>query len=215
MDSSPLERKRKNDMISGGSAKRRDEEEDEELSKKEKRHMEFMLRLDDLQMEFLNKRERIYIQKLSQFRTDLLQLQSSTHPELLASLHLLSNISELALLSANLQKEYLLSSLSKNYEDELHDIESELKREKEAIKASLMADLNERKMRIKEEVESFDIDREIDLSGGVGIGAEKRKRKLPRAPMEDKKRKKVPGINPLKIEDVEADLIMIRKGSRR
>ncbi|RKO97878.1 hypothetical protein CAUPRSCDRAFT_926, partial [Caulochytrium protostelioides] len=128
-----------------------------ELTKKEKRYRDFAERLDRLDHDFLSTRERIYANKKRAFELELERLDRGDHPEYLERVLLLEMARRSAVRHAELLRAHQEASARALYDREAAASAFDYDAEQQRLKARMLANLEDRRKRLRAERESFDI----------------------------------------------------------
>ncbi|CAG8524940.1 11083_t:CDS:10 [Funneliformis mosseae] len=157
------------------SMKRYDEREEGEVSeehretavdqKKEKKRQEIIDRIEKLQKEFNSKKDEIFKDSIRQIDYDIRAMREGTHPEYEERLQQLIDRREQTLEKAKLYKNYRLGCVEKMFDAETRQVEEDYMLEKQGLKEQMLADMDERRKKLKEDYESFDITSDAAMDG--------------------------------------------------
>ncbi|KAJ3097488.1 hypothetical protein HDU97_004855 [Phlyctochytrium planicorne] len=187
---------------------------DDHLTKKEKRHKVFCERLEALSRDFLENKERIYFDKLAEIKQELKEILDGTHEEFEERVAILDIERQQAIHQAELYRDYQLECA-----DKLYQMEKELcLQEFAGLKDRILASLEDKKRKLKEDRDNFVITNDISLDSQKAIGTRKATRALTAKQPDDKglKRRKTNNTNPvlpfqLKDSEIFEDLNVLRK----
>ncbi|CAJ0650019.1 4892_t:CDS:2 [Entrophospora sp. SA101] len=126
-------------------------------SNKKGRRGEILDKLKKLNNEFYFKKEEIYKENLDQIDLDIKAMREGIHPEYEEQLQQLIEKREQMLEKARLYRSYRLECVEKMFEAEIKQVEKDYTTEKQGLKEQMLADIDERKKKIKEEYEGFDV----------------------------------------------------------
>ncbi|KND02757.1 uncharacterized protein SPPG_01840 [Spizellomyces punctatus DAOM BR117] len=202
-------------------AREKDEREEEDLehplTKKERKHKEYQERLERLNRDFLHNKERIFQDKLGTFKQDIQTLSQGTHPEFTDILRVFDQDRQQAVDYAALFRDYQLDCANVIYRHEHDSTVLEYKKEKESLREKLLSNLEEKKRKLKEDRENFDMHTVVvDTIEDQRLGTRKATRSHA-AKTDDKKEKRrktqaLPGLVVLASDDVALqDLSIIRR----
>ncbi|KAJ3069750.1 Sin3 histone deacetylase corepressor complex component SDS3 [Podochytrium sp. JEL0797] len=131
------------------------------LSKKDKRHREFLDRVDLIGRDFAETKERIYFEKLAAFKQELREVQDGTLPEFEQRVAQLEYDRQAAIAKAELFRNYQLECAVQMYKAEKEAYDLEYLNEKQGLRDKILQQLEERRKKLKEDRENFDISHEI------------------------------------------------------
>ncbi|KAI9105947.1 Sds3-like-domain-containing protein [Phlyctochytrium arcticum] len=134
-----------------------DEDLDHPLTKKERKHKEFQERLERLNRDFLVNKERIYQDKLASFNEDVQSITQGQHPEFVDILRVFERDRIEAMEYASYFKDYQLECANVIYEHEHDYTIAEYKREREALRERMLQVLDDKKRKLREDRENFDV----------------------------------------------------------
>ncbi|KAJ1553855.1 hypothetical protein HK096_006113 [Nowakowskiella sp. JEL0078] len=159
------------------------------------------------------------MEKLAGFRKELREAQEGSHPEIEERLIVVKMEKEMAIRSAECFKEYQIQCANSLYETEMISSNEVYEQEKAALKDRMLAEIEERKKKLKEERENFDINNESSLESQKSVTTRKNTRASGRQTEEkkEKKGKKTDKLilSPLKDEEVREDLTQLRKAMKK
>ncbi|CAI2165496.1 1988_t:CDS:10 [Funneliformis geosporum] len=157
------------------SMKRYDEREEGEASeehretvvdqKKEKKRQEILDRIEKLQKEFINKKDEIFKDSIRQIDYDIRTMREGTHPEYEERLQQLIDKREQTLEKARFYRDYRLGCVERMFDAEKRQVEDDYMLEKQGLKEQMLADMDERRKKLKEDYESFDITSDAAMDG--------------------------------------------------
>ncbi|KAL2914869.1 histone deacetylase and transcriptional regulator [Polyrhizophydium stewartii] len=157
-----------------------DEEAAREAARRERRQAELMERVEQLNRTFWERRgmwalaahdrasprchkmlkphiHSIFQQKLESYRRELKEIRLGQHPDYLEALAQLERERDAAILKAELFREYELQCAQEIYDKEHEAALAEYMAEKEGLREKMLGDLEERKRKLKEDRDSFDV----------------------------------------------------------
>ncbi|KAI8918413.1 Sds3-like-domain-containing protein [Powellomyces hirtus] len=127
------------------------------LTKKERKHKEMMERLEKLNRDFLSNKDRIFIEKVSDFKDGARQVLGGSHPEFQDIARTLEDDRNKAIVHAELFRDYQMECAAFMYRHE-HDIAiADFKKEKEAVRERMLAVLEDKKRKVRDDRENFDV----------------------------------------------------------
>ncbi|KAJ3231885.1 hypothetical protein HDU81_003450 [Chytriomyces hyalinus] len=131
------------------------------LSKKDKRTKDFTDRIDLIGREFQEGKERIYFEKLAAFKQELRDVQDGTHQEFEERVALLEFERKAAIKRAELLRNYQLECANSMYQAEKEAYDQEYLAEKQGLRDKILHQLEERRKKLKEDRENFDLTHEV------------------------------------------------------
>ncbi|KAJ3026382.1 UNVERIFIED_CONTAM: Sin3 histone deacetylase corepressor complex component SDS3 [Siphonaria sp. JEL0065] len=131
------------------------------LSKKDKRHREFLDRVDLIQRDFSEAKERIYFEKLDAIKQELRDIQDGVHQEFKERVALLEFERSASIRKAELYRNYQLECAIAIYQAEKEAYDQEYLTEKQGLREKILQHLEDRRKKLKEDRENFDISNEI------------------------------------------------------
>eukprot|EP00842_Homolaphlyctis_polyrhiza_P000168 jgi/Hompol1/1151/HPOL_004470-RA len=141
---------------------------DVEVSRKEKRLREYVERLERLNRSFWEHRDELYQEKIELFRQEIRDIQKGVHPDYLESLAILEQESKATILQAQLFRDYEQECAQRVYQLEHETSIQEYTAEKEGLLEKMLGDLEDRKRKLKEERDSFDLGNDASLETNKG-----------------------------------------------
>ncbi|CAH1756289.1 10371_t:CDS:2 [Entrophospora sp. SA101] len=130
---------------------------------KDKRRLEILEKLKKLKEEEINKKDEIYITKLNQCDQEIKALREGIHPEYEERLQQLIEKREQTLEKIRLHKNYKIQCVQKMFDLETQLVEDNYLAEKRGLREQILADLEERRKKINEDFESYDVASESGL----------------------------------------------------
>ncbi|KAI8612009.1 Sds3-like-domain-containing protein [Chytriomyces sp. MP71] len=127
------------------------------VTKKERRHREFVERVDLIGREFAEAKERIYFEKLAAFKQELRDVQDGTHHEFEERVAILEFERSAAIRRAELFRNYQIETANSMYQAEKEAYDQEYLAEKQGLRDKILAQLEERRKKLKEDRENFDM----------------------------------------------------------
>ncbi|ORX87526.1 hypothetical protein K493DRAFT_80977 [Basidiobolus meristosporus CBS 931.73] len=184
-------------------------------SKKEKLHREILERITRLNEEFELRKSKLFREKSDGLSRELKQIYHETHPEFKASLEELVSQRDESLYATKLYREYLTTHVERIYEAEVQKAEEEYEREKQGIKEKLLATIEEKKSKLKEDKDSSQIINEYAIESPSRSHSTRklRKRNMEHTEVKPTKRRNLsgPAISiALKEEEIREDMTMLR-----
>ncbi|OZJ02893.1 hypothetical protein BZG36_03808 [Bifiguratus adelaidae] len=184
-------------------------------SKRERKHRDIADRMQRLDQEFMENRERLFIEKMHAIREEMRAVQEGTHPEFWERLMDIQQSQEDMIFSAQLFRDYQIERIETEYEQERAAAEDDYKAEKRGLRDKMIGDIEERRRRLKEEKDSHDLNIDVIADSNGRLNRNLRKRGMESTETKTNKRKQVQGpafVMTLKEEDIIMDLAAIRKG---
>ncbi|KAJ3138791.1 hypothetical protein HK100_012251 [Physocladia obscura] len=133
-------------------------------SKKEKRHREFVERVELIGRDFAENKERIYFEKLAAFKQELRDVQDGTHHEFGERVALLEFERKAAIRKAELFRNYQLECANAMYQAEKEAYDQEYLLEKQGLREKILSQLEDRRKKLKEDRDYFDASNEVSDS---------------------------------------------------
>ncbi|RUP52403.1 Sds3-like-domain-containing protein, partial [Jimgerdemannia flammicorona] len=134
-------------------------------SKKDKRRREFTERMQRLNQEFMENKERIYTDKLKAFQSELRAIQDGTQPEFLERLADLEDTRDTMIDQKRLFRNFQLECAGNQYELETKQAEEEYMAEKQGLREKMLAGVEERRKKLKEDKDNLDISNGMPETG--------------------------------------------------
>ncbi|KAI9007211.1 Sds3-like-domain-containing protein [Gaertneriomyces semiglobifer] len=128
-----------------------------QLTKKEKRHKEYMEKLQKLEREFRDQRTKIYADNLQAFQQDVEEILNGTHPEFECELRSYEYDREQALQHAELYRTYRMECAKVLHQLEAADALKEFEKDKGMLRDKMLAAIEQKKRKLREDRETFDI----------------------------------------------------------
>ncbi|KAJ3114510.1 Sin3 histone deacetylase corepressor complex component SDS3 [Physocladia obscura] len=193
-------------------------------SKKEKRHREFVERVELIGRDFAENKERlIYFEKLAAFKQELRDVQDGTHQEFSERVALLEFERKAAIRKAELFRNYQLECANAMYQAEKEAYDQEYLLEKQGLREKILSQLEDRRKKLKEDRDYFDASNEVSDSNKAMYTRKTTRAQAAKLP-DDKKegRFKAKGkastgpILPIQIKDHELydDLTILKRSTR-
>ncbi|KAJ3212213.1 hypothetical protein HDU82_003184 [Entophlyctis luteolus] len=162
-------------------------------SKKEKRHREFMDRVELIGREFAESKERIYFEKLAAFKQELRDVQddqqqhAGTHQEFEERIALLEFERKAAIRKAELFRNYQLECANVIYQVEKEAYDQEYLAEKQGLREKILQQLEDRRKKLKEDRDNFDVTNDFSSDSNKAIYTRKTTRAQAAKLPDDKK----------------------------
>ncbi|KAI9018404.1 Sds3-like protein [Hyaloraphidium curvatum] len=168
-----------------------------ELSKKEKRRQDLLERLERLQRDFAENKEKIFLEKLAGFKREIKDLQDGSHPDFREKMKQLIEERDELIRQAELFRDYQLHCATVLYEAEKASAQEDYHNEKQGLKEKMLLDLENKRRKLREERENFDVmavtadgamdqkaraTRRNPMTKGVGEERKERRRKQQQGP---------------------------------
>ncbi|KAJ3149113.1 hypothetical protein HDU86_007056 [Geranomyces michiganensis] len=132
-------------------------EVEQPLTKKERKHREMMERLERLNRDFFHNKDRIFAEKIAEFKEGARQVLAGTHPEFQDVQRKLEDDRNRAIAHAELFRDYQMECAAFMYKHE-HDMAiAEYKRDREAVKERMLSVLEDKKRKVRDDRENFDV----------------------------------------------------------
>ncbi|KAI8342643.1 Sds3-like-domain-containing protein [Chlamydoabsidia padenii] len=162
-----------------------------------KRRKEMNQRLDALNNDFIQSKERIFAEKLLVIQNEIGQIHSNTHPKYKEGLILLELTRQKTINDGQLVKEYQTKVSDHQFTLEIQLAEEEYKAERQQIREKLFAVLEEKRRKLKEDKDNCDLTYDV-VSGEAQTRVNKRnclrRRGLENGDNKSNKRKQVSDI---------------------
>ncbi|KAJ3016446.1 hypothetical protein HKX48_004021 [Thoreauomyces humboldtii] len=193
------------------------------LSKKDRRTKDMMDKLEKLTMDFAMNKDAIFLEKIKEFQASTREILAGTDLEFQDATRSLEEAREKDALDAELFRNYRLECAALMYKHE-HDLAiTEFKAKRDGMKEKLMAGLEDKKRKMREERENFDVHHVLGEApiDDQQMGTRKATRANAAKNPEEKKEKRrkiqaLPGLVVTVSEDAAAsDLNLIRRVRRR
>ncbi|CAG8514452.1 8645_t:CDS:2 [Paraglomus occultum] len=120
-------------------------------------HSDINERLYKMNMQLENDKDILYQQYLAQFDKELKEIQDGTNSDFQESLQELIEIRDNTVTKAELYREYLLECVKRMYEAEASQAEEDYSTEKQGLKEKMLAEVEERRRKLKEDKDSYDL----------------------------------------------------------
>ncbi|CAJ0651322.1 6581_t:CDS:2 [Entrophospora sp. SA101] len=143
---------------------------------KDKRRLEILEKLKKLKEEEINKKDEIYITKLNQCDQEIKALREGIHPEYEERLQQLIEKREQTLEKIRLHKNYKIQCVQKMFDLETQLVEDNYLAEKRGLREQILADLEERRKKINEDFESYDVASDANIESGLRFHPQRRLR---------------------------------------
>ncbi|KAI8585946.1 Sds3-like-domain-containing protein [Geranomyces variabilis] len=127
------------------------------LTKKERKHKEMMERLERLNRDFFYNKDRIFSEKIAEFKDGARQVLAGTHPEFQDVQRKLEDDRNRAIAHAELFLKYQMESAARMFKHEHELAMTEYKRDREAVKERMLSVLEDKKRKVRDDRENFDV----------------------------------------------------------
>ncbi|KAI8092466.1 Sds3-like-domain-containing protein [Halteromyces radiatus] len=185
-------------------------------NKRVKRRKELNQRIEYLNNDFIQNKERIFSEKLLATQNEISQAHNNTHRQYKEGLILLESIRQKTIEDGRLLRDYQTQVTDKQFTLEIHRAEEEYLAEKHEVREKLFAVLEEKRRRLKEEKDNCDLAYDVVMESQTRMNKRSlRKRGMDNGDNKLNKRKQVSGptlIFRLKDEEVFDDLQAMRNG---
>ncbi|KAG9302768.1 hypothetical protein G9A89_009545 [Geosiphon pyriformis] len=102
-------------------------------------------------------KEKLYAEYMNDIMNEMKGIQDGTSPEYEERLQMLMEEREYTINQANAYRKYLLEVSERIYNEEIEQADEYYKQERDELKEKLLADVEERKKRLKEEQANYDL----------------------------------------------------------
>ncbi|CAO3621036.1 unnamed protein product [Cunninghamella blakesleeana] len=181
-----------------------------------KRRKELNQRIENLNSDFLQNKERIFTEKLLMVQSEINQAHNFTHRKYKEGLLLLESIRKKAIDNSRLFLDYQTEITDKQFTMEIDQAEEEYLAEKHEVREKLYAVLDEKRRKLKEDKDNCDLSYDVVLETQTRMNKRSlRKRGMDNGDNKTNRRKQVSGpqlVFRLKEEEVYDDLQAMRNG---
>ncbi|KAH6589353.1 hypothetical protein BASA50_010098 [Batrachochytrium salamandrivorans] len=150
-----------------------------EQIQKDMHHGEVDKRLQKLESYFSDNKNEIYEDKIDSFLRETKELRLGTHPDFMGELRILEEERDAALRAAELFRDYELECAQRIYQLEYDTSLAEYTTEKAGLGEKMLQELYEKKRKLKEERDGFDVSNDATLEVTKSIGIRKAARLNP------------------------------------
>ncbi|KAJ3181816.1 hypothetical protein HK101_009913 [Irineochytrium annulatum] len=191
-----------------------------EMSKKEKRHKLFSERLESLDRDLQENKERLYIEALATIKLEMRSIIDGTHQEYRERVELLEHQRKCAIDRARMFRDYQIECANALYRSETENCNAEYHQEKTGLRERILGNIDDKKRKYREDRENFIISNDFSLEAQKGIGMRKTRAGGGTGKVEErreKRQKKNGGPQlPLTLKDSEVldDMKLLGKGRR-
>ncbi|KAI8071758.1 Sds3-like-domain-containing protein [Gongronella butleri] len=126
-------------------------------SRRLKRRRELNQRIEYLNNDFLQSKERLFAEKLMMIQTEIDQALNNTHAQYQESLVLLDSIRQKSIQDGRMFRDYQTSVTDKQFTLEIHQAEEEYMVEKHEVREKLFAALEDKRRKLKEDKDNCDL----------------------------------------------------------
>ncbi|KAI9017000.1 Sds3-like-domain-containing protein [Gaertneriomyces semiglobifer] len=197
------------------------EQQEPPLSRKELKQKDYVDRLDKMHRDFLQNRNRIYGDRIRILREDLRDVLQGTHPEFEVEIRRYAIERERIIQQAELFMEYRVECARAMQEHEHILTMEEYQKDRESLRTKMLAVMEERRRKLREEKESFDESIDYDTLQEEKPSAARKQTRSHAAKNDERreKRRKLQGLPPLLLvapeEQALNDLQFIRRMGRQ
>ncbi|OAC97648.1 hypothetical protein MUCCIDRAFT_186003 [Mucor lusitanicus CBS 277.49] len=185
-------------------------------NKKIKRRKEMTSIMEDLNKDFLKKRERLYTEKLHAINQELKSAHQDTHPSYLDGVKDLEAMRRKTIRDGVLFREYQNEVTDNQFQLEIYQAEEEYTAEIQDIREKLFASLDEKRRKLKEEKDNCDLAYDVILESQSRLhkrNLRKREKEHPESKSSKKKQLTGPAlVFKLKDDDILSDIQAMRNG---
>ncbi|EPZ33430.1 Sds3-like domain-containing protein [Rozella allomycis CSF55] len=173
-------------------------------------------RIAEIEETFKKSKEQIFTEKVEKIKAEMERLKKGENEEFLDQLNVLERKKKEKLWLAQVWEEYQLACLQSLYEAELEQVESEYLMEKDGMREKMIGKLLEKKKKLQEEKDVYDIANEISVESfnrSVQGARKLRKRANEMSSIEKGRNKKSNGpvVNyELKDNEINEDVVFLR-----
>ncbi|RUS27220.1 Sds3-like protein [Jimgerdemannia flammicorona] len=164
----------------------------------------------------MENKERIYTDKLKAFQSELRAIQDGTQPEFLERLADLEDTRDTMIDQKRLFRNFQLECAGNQYELETKQAEEEYMAEKQGLREKMLAGVEERRKKLKEDKDNLDISNDVVIESQTRMHKRNlRKRGMEQNETKASKKRQLqapPFTFGLKEEDLMNDLLVMRKG---
>ncbi|CAG8720696.1 17990_t:CDS:2 [Cetraspora pellucida] len=141
-----------------------------------KTRQSIQLRLHALEAEFRKKRDEIFNEQLRHIDEEIKAVREGTHPEFEERLQQIIDKREQMLEQHALALSYQRQCIQKEYEAETLRLEESYQAQRQAVNDRLIAEVEERKRKLSEDYESYDIHNDVAMDGTMRTHTQRRLR---------------------------------------
>ncbi|KAK4511932.1 uncharacterized protein ATC70_003931 [Mucor velutinosus] len=185
-------------------------------NKKIKRRKEMTGIMEDLNKDFLKKREKLHVEKLQAINQELKSAHQDTHPSYLDGLKDLEAMRRKTINDGVLFRKYQNEVTDNQFQLEIYQAEEEYTAEIQDIREKLFASLDEKRRKLKEEKDNCDLAYDVILESQSRLHKRNlRKREKEHPENKSSKKKQLTGpalVFKLKDDDILSDIQAMRNG---
>ncbi|KAI9358099.1 Sds3-like-domain-containing protein [Pilaira anomala] len=185
-------------------------------SKRIKRQKEMTSKMEKLNLDFLEKKEGLYSEKLVSINTELKEAHLDTHYQYIEGLRNLEEMRQKMIGDGVLFREYQNQVTDKQFQLEIYQAEEEYTAETQEIREKLFTILEEKRRKLKEDKDNCDLAYDVVLESQSRLHKRNLRRRGPEnSDNKTNKRKQMNGpalIFRLKDEDIHSDMQAMRSG---
>ncbi|KAL7308192.1 hypothetical protein PS15m_012078 [Mucor circinelloides] len=185
-------------------------------NKKIKRRKEMTGIIEDLNKDFLKRKEKFYVEKLHAINQELKSAHQDTHPSYLDGLKDLEAIRRKTINDGVLFRKYQNEVTDNQFQLEIYQAEEEYTAEIQDIREKLFASLDEKRRKLKEEKDNCDLAYDVILESQSRLhkrNLRKREKEHPESKSSKKKQLTGPAlVFKLKDDDILSDIQAMRNG---
>ncbi|RHZ75804.1 hypothetical protein Glove_209g177 [Diversispora epigaea] len=141
-----------------------------------KSRQNILARLNYLNSEFLRKKDEIFKEKLKQIDEEIKAVREGTHPEFEERLQQIIEKRDQKLERHSLALISRQNSIQREYETETSRIEEYYQTQRQAINDRIIAEIEEKKRKLAEDYESYDIHNDTNMEGTLRSHSQRRLR---------------------------------------
>ncbi|CAG8756446.1 21221_t:CDS:2 [Gigaspora margarita] len=161
-----------------------------------KTRQSIQLRLHALEAEFKKKRDEIFNEQLKHIDEEIKAVREGTHPEFEERLQQIIDKREQMLEQHALALNYQRQCIQKEYEAETLRLEESYQAQRQAVNDRLIAEVEERKRKLSEDYESYDIHNDVAMDGTMRTHTQRRLRTRTTQEVEVKVKKQKIAVRP-------------------
>ncbi|KAL9557658.1 hypothetical protein MBANPS3_001272 [Mucor bainieri] len=185
-------------------------------NKKIKRRKEMTGIMEDLNKDFLKKREKLYVEKMHAINQELKSAHQDAHPSYLDGLKDLEAMRRKTINDGVLFRKYQNEVTDNQFQLEIYQAEEEYTAEIQDIREKLFASLDEKRRKLKEEKDNCDLAYDVILESQSRLHKRNlRKREKEHPENKSSKKKQLTGpalVFKLKDDDILSDIQAMRNG---
>ncbi|KAI7898728.1 uncharacterized protein BX663DRAFT_564532 [Cokeromyces recurvatus] len=185
-------------------------------TKKHKRRKEMTALMEELNQDFLKKRERLYVEKLDSINQELKDIHRNKHALYLDGLRDLELMRQKMIHDSLLLREYQNQVTDNQFRLEIYQAEEEYTAETQEIRERLFNVLEEKRKKLKEDKDNCELNYDVILDPQLRVHKRNlRKRGSDHAENKTNKKKQMTGpslVFKLKEDDILSDLQLMRVG---